>query len=170
MTPQTLTDKQLAAMIANYRSSGVTTGGRWPLTELLLEERRRKPTAFPPHDVAAAIIKLSQASPDGLVSYHDIWRTFLPDEPWKGNNPRRILADALYRVIGYCVDHGLPVLTVLVVRKNERRLSPEAVQHIYSESRDLGIEVGTDPAAFVAREREKALHLSASHLPPLKND
>lgn len=166
MTPRDLNDKQLHSMISNYRSSGAVEGGRWPLSELLLEERRRKPTKFSPRDVAAAIVLLSRASPDGLVSYHDVWKTFLPDTPWRGNNPRRIMADALYRVIGYCVTHGLPILTVLVVRKSERRLSPEAIENIYRESRELGVEVGNDPIGFVAQEREKALSLSATSLPP----
>jgi hypothetical protein len=165
MIPKDLSKKQLAAMIANYRSAGATQGGRWPLSELLLEERRRKPTAFSPRDVASTIVRISRTSSDGLVSYHDIWKAFLPDQPWRGNQPRRIIADALYQTIGYCVDHGLPVLTVLVVRKNERRLSPEAVQHIYRESRELGVDVGGDQMAFIEREREKARKLSIDALP-----
>ncbi len=165
MTVQKLSDKQLGSMISNYRARGVSEGGRWSLSELLLEERRRKPTAFPPRDVASTIIRLSQESPDGLVSYHDIWRAFLPEREWKGNAPRKILADALYRVIGYCVEHRLPILTVLVVRKSERRLSPEAVEHIYNESREMGVDVGPSPVAFVESERAKALRLRIDQMP-----
>lgn len=165
MTAQKLSDRQLAAMIANYRTRGVSEGGRWSLSELLLEERRRTPTAFPPREVASAIIRLSKGSPDGLASYHDIWREFLPDREWKGNAPRKIMADALYRAIGYCVDYDLPILTVLVVRKQQRRLSPEAVLNIYNECRELGIDVGPDPEKFVEAERAKALSMTADSLP-----
>lgn len=165
-----LTDKQIESVVARYRTAGLTEGGKYSLSDLLLEQRRRKPTIFPPRDVAQTIIEKSRSSPDGLVSYGEIWNAFLPDRPWEANNSRRIVADALFRVIGYCVENGLPILTVLVVRKSERRLSSEAVEHIYRESRELGVEVGGDPLAFVTREREKALQLSLRDLPALDSD
>jgi hypothetical protein len=159
MSVQNLTDKQLVTMIRNYRNRGVSEGGRWPLSDLLLEERRRKPSAFPPRDVVSTILTLSQQSPDGLVTYLDIWRSFLPERKWEANNSRRIIADALFRALAYCVDNDLPIITVLVVRTQDRKLSSEAVENICEESRELGINVGPDPVAFVEGERAKALEI-----------
>lgn len=164
-----LTDEQLETMISNYRTRKVTEGGKWTLSTLLLEKRRRKPAIFPPRQLAEAIIRKTREAHDGLVTYGDLWKAFVPDRPWRGNNPRRIMADALYRVVGYCVSHDLPILTVLVVRASDRRLSPEAVANICHECRELGLRIGPDPELFVEQQRQRSLALNVAELPTDEN-
>ena len=160
-----LTDPQIASMIRNYRKAGRETGGIYSLSELLLEQRRRTPSIFPTRELAQKIVAMSRQSPDGLVTYGELWSSCLPDRPWEGNNSRRIMANALSRVIAYCVDNNLPVMTVLVVRQSPRALSDDAIRNIYDESRQLGIDVGHEPRAFVERQRQSAIELSDKDLP-----
>jgi len=152
-------------MIDRYRGAGLVEGGKYPLRDLLLEQLRRKPALFPPRELARKIISSSRQSKDGLVTYGELWKAFLPHRPWEANNSRRIMANALSRVIAYCVDHRLPIITVLVVRQSPRLLSGDAIQNIYDESRQLGVDVGHDSAAFVEGQRIKALALSDAELP-----
>ena len=100
-------------------------------------------------EVAAKIIELAATSKDGLVTYGELWKAFSPNSPWEGHKNLRIVANSLYRVIYYCVTNQLPIITVLVVRANNRRLSDEAIANIYAECKELGVDVGLDPKAFV---------------------
>ena len=56
-----LSDKDLDRFEASYRRANRTEGGKFSLSEILLEKRRRKPSAFSVREVAAKII-----SPDFL--------------------------------------------------------------------------------------------------------
>ena len=80
----------------------------------------------------------------------------------------RVVADSLYRVIHYCVTNDLPILTVLVVRSNNRKLSGDAVKNIYNECRDLGVDVGLDPDAFVQTQIELSHNVVIDQLPEAK--
>lgn len=160
-----LTDKQLKTFLANYRRSGQTHGGKFTLAELLLEENRRTKSPFPHVEVARKIVELAQASPDGLVTYKAVWEVFRPGQPWIGNAPRAEMAKALARVIAYCVDHGLPILSTLVVRAGSRGHAPEAIQHIYNEAKERGVEVGLVPADFVREQQQAARALTVASLP-----
>jgi hypothetical protein len=159
-----LTDAQLDSFEANYRRRNVTEGGKYSLSEILLEKKRRRPCEFGVREVAAKIIELAAASEDGLVAYSDIWSAFRAD-PWTGHKSLTIISDALDRVIYYCVINDLPILTVLVVQKNTRTLSAEAIQNIYEACRDLGVDVGLDPRTFVKREMERSRSVLAHNLP-----
>ena len=99
------------------------------------------------------------------MTYGEIWNVFRPNIPWEGHKTLRIVADSLERVIQYCVTHGLPILTVLVVRTNERNLSPQAIQRIYEECRELGMNVGPDPNAFVASQVALSRAIIVDQLP-----
>jgi hypothetical protein len=147
-----LSDDELDRFEAAYRRANKTEGGKYSLSEILLEKKRRKPSAFGVRDVAAKIVELAAASDDGFVTYGDIWNAFRPDTPWEGHKTLRIVADSLGRVIYYCVRNRLPILTVLVVRASNRKLSSKAVENIYRECRELGVEVGLDPKAFVENQ------------------
>jgi hypothetical protein len=147
-----LSDAQLDNLEANYRKANKTDGGIYPLSDILLEKLRRRPTAFGVVEVARKILELAKTSDDGLLTYGDIWKAFNPNTPWKANYSRRVVADSLYRVIHYCVTNHLPVLTVLVVRGSSRKLSPQAIQNIYDECRALGVDVGLEPKAFVEKQ------------------
>jgi hypothetical protein len=160
-----LSDEQLDNMEANYRSKNKTEGGKYSLSEVLLEKKRRRPTAFGVREVAAKIIELTKASDDGFVSYGEIWTAFRPSIPWEGHKNLRIVADALGRVLHHCVKNRLPILTVLVVQSANRKLSSKAIQNIYNECRDLGLDVGLDPTAFIENEVEAARALVIDQLP-----
>jgi hypothetical protein len=90
-----LTDKQIASVIKRYRESSKTEGGPYSLADLLLEQKRRSPSEFPVVETAKAIIKMSKASHDGLVTYLDLWNEFRPGVPWKGQGSQRTMANAL---------------------------------------------------------------------------
>jgi len=160
-----LSDRQVADIVRRYRERGLTEGGPWSLAELLMEQRRRIPTVLPTIDVARKIVEQSSKSVDGLTTYKDIWCAFRPGENWIGNKSQQIVANALARVVAYCVANGLPILTVLVVQSGNRRLSPEAVANIYNEARELGVATGPDAAAFIEDQRAGARQIIAAQLP-----
>ena len=88
-----------------------------------------------------------------------------PNTPWEGHKNLRIVADSLFRVIRYCVMHQLPILTVLVVRGSNRRLSAQAIENIYQECRELGVDVGPDPKAFVDSQIKLSREVIVAQLP-----
>src|SRR5437764_4017879 len=106
-----LSDTELDRFEASYRRANRTEGGKYSLSEILLEKRRRTPSAFGVREVAAKIIELAALSDDGLVTYGDIWNAFRAGVPWEGHKTLRIVADSLSRVIHYCVTNQLPILT-----------------------------------------------------------
>ena len=164
--PDELAPSALTSLIERYRTKGVTEGGQFSLAELLVEQRRRRPSALPINEVARFIIDRSRSSSDGLVTYKEIWDHFRPGEDWKGHGSQGVVKDALYRVIGYCAAHGLPILTTLVVRTQSRQLSDEAIENIYRECKEFGVDVGLDPREFVQREADRSRTAPLGSLPP----
>lgn len=160
-----LSDEQLDAFESNYRKAKKTNGGKYSLSEILLEKLRRKPAVFGTREVAAKIIELALQSKDGLCTYGQIWSEFRPNTLWEGHKTLAVVAASLGRVVHYCVTNNLPILTTLVVQTGSRRLSHEAIQNIYNECRELGISVGTDPEAFVQTQAELARRLALHDLP-----
>jgi hypothetical protein len=161
-----LSDEELDRFEANYRRENRMEGGKYSLSEILLEKKRRNPSPFGVREVAGKIIELGGASDDGLVTYGDIWNAFRPNSPWEGHKTLRIVANTLGRVIYYCVTNRLPILTVLVVRSNNRRLSSQAIENICRECRELGVDVGPDPMAFVENQIELSRNFVIDQLPP----
>lgn len=93
MPLQDLSDPAIASVIERYRAQGKTEGGPYSLAELPMEQRRRKPSAFPTAEVAGLIVELSRQSPDGLVTYKQIWTHFRPNQQWLPNcRSRRALS------------------------------------------------------------------------------
>lgn len=156
---------QLTAFIANYRKAGKTSGGKYSLAELLLEERRRSPSAFPHVEVARHILTGAKASDDGRVTYLEIWQAFRPGEEWKGNASVKVVGGSLGKVVEYCVRHGLPIFSVLVVPTGTRKLTNQAILNIYHECKELGVDTGNDAQAFIRREETRALAFLAHDLP-----
>jgi hypothetical protein len=165
MSVDHLSDKQLDAFEANYRRANRTEGGKYTLAEILLEKRRRRPSPFGVRETAAKIIELAAASDDGLTTYGDLWSAFRPGMPWEGHKTQKIVSDSLYRVIHYCVTNRLPIITVLVVRGGQRKLSKEAIANIYRECRELAVDVGRDPEAFVSQQIELSRRMRTEDLP-----
>lgn len=160
-----LSNEQLDIFESNYRRAGKTEGGKYSLSEILLEKLRRKPAVFGTREVAAKILELAQRSEDGLCTYGQIWSEFRPNTPWEGHKTLSVVASSLGRVVHYCVTNNLPILTALVVQTGNRSLSPQAVQNIYNECKELGVGVGLDPEAFVRSQAELARQLVLQDLP-----
>ena len=55
---------------------------------------------------------------------------------------------------------------MLVVRADNRKLTGKAVMNIYNECRELGLDVGLDPDAFVRSQSDFARAFSVALLPP----
>lgn len=157
-----LSDPEIVTNIRNYRKAGKEVGGKYSLAELLLEQRRRIPSPFPPCDVAKAIVELASQSPDGLVTYKELWHCFEPELSWQGHASQGKLGKALGRVIALCVDEGWPILTTLVVRTDNRKHSAKAIENIYDEAKALNLEVGLVPMKFVADQQSKSRNVSFS--------
>jgi hypothetical protein len=62
-------------------------------------------------------------------------------------------------VIGYCVDKGMPLVSVLVVRLSNRCLDPSAKKEIVRVAKSLGVDVG-DSDTFLDRQIEAAKELA----------
>ncbi|PWB89802.1 hypothetical protein C5688_13245 [Methylocystis sp. MitZ-2018] len=62
-------------------------------------------------------------------------------------------------VIGYCVDKGMPLVSVLVVRQSNRCLDPSAKKEIVRVAKSLGVDVG-DSDTFLDRQIEAAKELA----------
>jgi hypothetical protein len=164
MSISDLTDRQLDIWEANYRRAHKTEGGKYTLSEILLEKKRRKPSAFGVRELAVKIIELATLSEDGLVTYSDLWNAFRPDR-WTGHKSLAIMSDSLDRVIHYCVTNRLPIVTVLVVQKGTRTLSEKAICNIYDECRELGVDVGVDPSKFIDKQTKLSRAFALEGLP-----
>ena len=145
MSIEDLPDNELNQYEANYRRANKSVGGKYTLSQILLEKAQRKPNVFGVRETAVKILDLTAASKDGLVTYGEISNAFRPNSPWEGNNTQKIVADALGRVVHYCVTNELPILTVLVVRGSTRALAKEAIANICNECRELGMMLDMIP-------------------------
>jgi hypothetical protein len=158
-------DDELSSLESRYRERGLTEGGVYTLAEIRLEQRRRSPNPFGVRETAVKILELAAASGDGLTTYGELWSAFRPNEAWKGNASVSVMSKALDRVIAYCVDNRLPIISTLVVRTGSRSLSDQAVQNIYEEVKALGVDVGLDAAAFVLGQTDQSRKLLPDTLP-----
>ena len=105
---------------------------------------------------------MAKISSDGLVTYKQVWNEFKPDQAWQGNASQQQVANALGRVIAYCVDNQIPIVTTLVVRSDTRTHTDQAISHIYNEASSLGVDVGVDAQSFVNDQQHKARSLKES--------
>lgn len=161
MNIRELTDKQLTNLEKNYAAKGLTEGGPFSLAEVRIEKLRRLPTTIDTVALAKRIVELARQSEDGLVTYGELWHFFNPNQEWKGNATQQVLANALGRVVAYCVTRRLPIVTALVVRTGSRKLSPEAVANIYREAKELGVDTGPEPQLFVEEQCDAARKLTS---------
>jgi hypothetical protein len=150
-------------LIDNYRRKDVTEGGPYTLAEARLEQMRRTPSRFDGPNVFRKIVEFSRSSTDQTVTYLQIWDAF-SEEPWKANYSIKLVGAALERVAYYCFMNNLPFFNILVVRKSRGKLGESAIKNIYTYYRELGVDVGLDPDAFISREMERCRAYS-QHLP-----
>lgn len=165
MIIQDLTDKQLETIKAHYRKAKKTEGGKYTLAEVLKEKLRRSGSVFSGKVVAAKILTQAQSSQDGLTTYGDLWDELYPDSKFSGHTSIKKIGRDLGAAVHYCIDHGLPIVTVLVVQKGNRKLSDEAVSNIFNDCRELGVNTGLVALDFIAQQKAKSLALHVSSLP-----
>lgn len=161
--------QELDNMEANYVRLGNSTGGKYSLHEVRLEKLRRQPNPFGTRECLLKIIELARRSPDGRLTYGELWSAFRPDEKWKGQGTATIVKRALGRVAAYCVDHRLPIVTVLVVQSANRKLSLKAKENIFNAAKDLGVDVGGDPEFFVDKQIAESMRISTEILPKCRD-
>jgi hypothetical protein len=159
-----LNDAEIAAFIKNYGRLGKTEGGVWPLSELHLEQSRRMSSKFPPKEMTDAILRLCRESEDRRVSYVAIWKAFEPETPWQAYHSQKQVTNGLYKVGAYCLDHGMPMLSVLVVPATTRVLTEEAVVNIWKFAKERGAAVGENAEVYVKNEAVRAVHMIESGL------
>jgi hypothetical protein len=146
-------------------SARKTEGGKYSLTELYDEERRRKKKNYSGEDVVKTILKLSKMSEDGLVTYRQVWSSFCPGREWKGNSTQKEVANMLFSAIYYCAslkEKNLPIVTSLVVRQASREAGEAAKQNIFDTARKCGIDTGHDVEAFYHAQKVASLKLASS--------
>ena len=154
------TDAELQNLADNYERRGVVVGGPYPLSDILLEQRHRlAPPEAPVARVFDIILDQSRRSADGLTTYGELYAELFPGKEWLGNAPRALISKILDGVIGYCVDKGMPLVSVLVVRQSNRCLDPSAKKEIVRVAKSLGVDVG-DSETFLDRQIEAAKELA----------
>ena len=152
-----LSDGELETFAKNYRDQGRITGGKFSLSELLLEKLRRTPCSASGADVTKFIIDKGKLANDGKVTYLEVWSNFFENQPWKGNHSLREVGGLLDRAIAYCIDSGLPIVTTIVVQTGSRSLTQAAKKNIAMRCKELGVDVGHVPEAFVDSEAARTL-------------
>lgn len=147
-----VSDEGLQAAITRYRERKLTVGGPFSLAELLLEQKRRAKADFDGRTVVDAIIASARASVTHILTYGQLHEQLYPGRKWEGNYSQSLMSNALDKAVHYCVENQLPILTVLVVRKDDKGLSDQAIHNIYNECRDIGLNVGLEPEKFVREQ------------------
>lgn len=157
---QEVSDADLAQLVKNYKKYDKVEGGMFPLSEIYIEQRYRIKTDFSAEQIFEKILECSLISDDGFVTYLQLWTEFYK-KPWKATHSVNVVMDMMGKVIGYCVDKRLPIVTTLIVRTANRKYTPKAAENIYSECRMLGMKIGDVSAKeFCRLEKEKSLEFA----------
>ncbi len=156
-----LSDKQIKVMIANYRRLSRVDGGIFSLSELLVEQSKRIPAEQTPREIVDAICRISRESIDGLTSYKVIFSYFYPERNFVGHACLKLVGNMLGIASGYCAANCLPALTTLVVPDKTRQLTQKAMENIHTGWQEFGRTVETsDARAFCEAEVIKARELA----------
>jgi hypothetical protein len=169
MALRDLKDSQIKDNIKRLRAAGISQGRPYSLAELLQEQHRRAARSpIPVVPCAKAIIELGSQSPNGFVTYGQLWERFYPGGPWGANHSIKVIGYALDDVGFYCVRHGLPLIVTLVVNKSAGGLTDRAKDNIYNTWLERGAVAGIDRDTWIEDHQRRALALTLSDLPPDK--
>ena len=147
--------KELENLRKNYLAKDKIEGGPHTLVEVNKELLNRKGSDLDGKDIVNAIISLTNNSPSGITTYGELF-TKIHNKKFIGNSSQSKISKDLDRVIYYCIQNELPIITTLVMRKNQEKLTEQAIQNIYDECKDLGVDVPASPDTFVKSEQEKS--------------
>lgn len=155
-----VSDADLAQLVKNYKKYDKVDGGIFPLSEIYIEQRHRLKTDYSAEQIFEKILECSLKNEDGFVTYLELWTEFY-GKPWKATHSVNVVMDMMGKVIGYCVDKKLPIVTTLIVRTANRKYTPKAADNIYSECKMLGMKISDVSAKeFCRLEKEKSLALA----------
>lgn len=108
--------------------------------------------------IIAHMIVLSSKSPDGLMTYVDLWNALYPQTPWRGHGALHIIGKVMGRVTAHCVDQGLPILTTLIVQKGTRRMSEFAMKNVFAACKERGMKTDhVNAIAFCPHQQTEAI-------------
>ena len=167
MSIQDLTDRQLSNLVENYGRAGKTEGGKYSLAEVRLEQQRRLGKAYNGRDAALKIVDLAKKSDDGLVTYLDLWKSFYPEQEFKGHKSVREVMAILGAAAYYCAAFPggpLPIVTAAVVQSSSRVVTRKAQENIFNAAKDWGLDTGHDVEAFYQAQLEGTKKLVTSDL------
>jgi hypothetical protein len=157
-----LTDAELVTLEGNFVEKGVTVSKHYALTDVRRELLRRATAGIDGADVFNHIALLAGVSPDCLTTYGNLHSKLWPNEEFVGNGSVGRVMKALGAAIYYCVEHGLPCITTLVVNAKDRTLSERAAANIYNTLKGLGVKVGSDVEEYILRETLAAMDVVAN--------
>jgi len=159
-----LYENELSNIENNYRRKGQTAGGPWSLSEVLQERAIRNPNPDNPEAVIHVILGDCACSPTGRISYKDLWDMMAPKRKWHRVVSRKVVSEAMKRVIEFCVYHQLPVFAFLVGEEGGEYLSDADIEFGSSCCRLLECDVGPNPAAFAVKELKRAQEFIQRHV------
>lgn len=150
-----LSDEALDSLRANYERLGKTDGGIVPLATVLREKISRYPCeGHSPAGIVGRILALCRESDDRRTTYGALW-TELTGRPLRQADIG-VLGRYLGHVGLYCADNGLPNLSVMVVNRQDRALSENAVANIWIWMRSNGVAVPDTAKDYVQQQAELA--------------
>jgi hypothetical protein len=138
MSIQDLTDNQLRNLVKNYERAGKTEGEKYSLAEVHLELQRRLGKAYNGRDAALKIVDLAKKSDDGLVTYLELWKSFYPEQEFKGHKSVGEVMAILGAAAYYCATFPggpWPIVTAAVVQSSKRVVT----RAFFSVTESLGI-------------------------------
>ncbi|WP_022684114.1 hypothetical protein [Sphingobium bisphenolivorans] len=165
-----LTNDELTRMIGNYDARGLTVGGKWPRSDLAIELDRRKTSIYEPVRLARLILAECHKAADKRVSYKDLYQAWHGERHPLGQYWVNQLTDGLGVLGAWCWDHGLPIISVLVVNDGTRELSPKAAINIWTALRDRFSETPDSVDEFARQQGEAALAMPPSNIDVVAKD
>jgi hypothetical protein len=151
--------KGLKNLEKNYMEKNRTEGGVYTLVEVRRELLRRNGGIHNGETVYKAIFALLTTSSSGFITYGELF-VKLHNKLWKGNGSQGLITKDLYAAIYYCVQNQLPILTSLVIRKDETQPTSEAMQNIYDCAKQSGIkDMPGSVEKFVLEQQQNSLQL-----------
>ncbi len=156
-------DTEIRTLIKRYEERQSTSGGLYTLAELRLEHVRRVRAPHEPKQFAACILTLAAASSKRRVTYGALFEHLNGRSP-NGQGDIKTITTSLERLGACCHDHGLPIISTLVVNKATGKMTAEAVQNVWNYLRQIDPTMPDDPGTFVAEQAVRAERLSPESL------
>ena len=107
---------------------------------------------------------------DRRVSYSALWEALHGYPPKQGNHWMKVLSPKLSDLSNWCLDHNLPLIGALIVRKGDRLQNDASIKNLYDFAQSVGIKTGRDPVAFVSQQAAMAQMLNIAFVTNIDQD